>query len=69
MHVALADVIDSRRAMPERVVLSLVLVAAVGTVILLRRAGFVETTVANVLVVALIVLGVGFGFYRSRREL
>ena len=55
--------------MLARVVLSLVLVVAVATVILLRRAGFVETTVANTLVVVLIVLGIGFGFYQSRREL
>lgn len=55
--------------MVSRVLLSLVLVTAVGTVILLRRAGFLEADLSNVLVVALIVLGVGFGAYQSRREL
>jgi hypothetical protein len=45
----------------------LILVAAVLLVFLLQWAGVVGATAANICVMALIVLAVGIGVYRSRR--
>lgn len=52
--------------MLAKVLLPLVLVAAVIVLISLRRAGVIEATASNIGVVILIVIGVAFGVYRSR---